>query len=59
MALDQSEVHANEEKCKVQVYVMVTILRMEGKKAILRKYSTILIRTLSQSKGVELENGLV
>ena len=34
--LDQSEVHDSEENCKVQAYTRVTILRMEGKKTILR-----------------------
>ena len=31
-ALDQSEVHDCEEKCKIQAYTRVTILRMTGKK---------------------------
>ena len=34
VALDQVEVHDNGEKCKVQVYMMVTILRMTGKKIV-------------------------
>ena len=29
---DQSEVHDNEKKCKIQVYTSVTILQMTGKK---------------------------
>ena len=32
VALDQSEVHDNEERCKIQDDTMVTILRMMGKK---------------------------
>ena len=32
--LDQAEVHDNEEKCKIQVYIRVTILQMTGKKKI-------------------------
>ena len=35
-ALDHSEVHDNEEKCKIQVYTMVTILRMSDKKTFHR-----------------------
>ena len=36
VALDKAELHDSEEKCKVQAYTMVTILRMEGKRTILR-----------------------
>ena len=32
VALDQAEVHDKEEKCKIQAYTRVTILRMTGKK---------------------------
>ena len=32
VALDQTEVHDKKEKCKIQAYTMVTILRMIGKK---------------------------
>ena len=33
VALDQTEVHDNEEKCKIQYpYTRVTILQMTGKK---------------------------
>ena len=32
MALDQVEVHDNEEKCKIQAYIRVTILQITGKK---------------------------
>ena len=32
VAWDQSEVPDNEEKCKIQAYTRVTILRMTGKK---------------------------
>ena len=41
VALDQAEVPDKEEKCKMQAYTRVTILKMTGK-----KHSTILIRTL-------------
>ena len=36
VAFDQSEVHDNEEKCMIQAYTRVTILRMEGNKTIKR-----------------------
>ena len=36
VALDQSEVHENEEKYKTQASTRVTILQMEVKKSILR-----------------------
>ena len=32
VALDQAEVNDKEEKCKIQVYTVVTILQMTGKK---------------------------
>ena len=44
VALDQSEIHNNEEKCKIQAYTRVP---------------TGLTRTLNQSIRVKLENGLV
>ena len=34
VALDQAEVHDNEEKCKIQAYIRVTILQMTGKKKL-------------------------
>ena len=34
--LDQSEVHDSEEKCKMQGYTRITILRMEGKKNFIK-----------------------
>ena len=33
-ALDQSEEHDNENKCKIQVYTRVATLRMTGKKIL-------------------------
>ena len=33
-ALDQAELHDNEEKCKIQAYIRVTILQMTGKKKL-------------------------
>ena len=32
VALNQSEIHGNEEKCKTQAFTRVTIPRMTGKK---------------------------
>ena len=34
VVLDQAEVHGNEEKCKKQAYIWVTILQMTGKKKL-------------------------
>ena len=34
VALHQTEVHDNEEKCKIQAYIRVTILQMTGKKTL-------------------------
>ena len=34
VAQDQAEVHDNEEKCKIQAYIMVTILQVTGKKTL-------------------------
>ena len=55
VALDQDEVHDKEEECMIQDYTRVTIYEWQ-----VRKYSTILIRTLNKkSEKVKLENGLV
>ena len=35
VALNQSEVHDSEDKCKIQACTKVTILRIEGKRTIL------------------------
>ena len=34
VALDQVEVQDNEEKCKMQTYTRLTILRMTGEKTL-------------------------
>ena len=34
VALDKAEVHDKEEKCKIQTYTRVTILKMTGKKLL-------------------------
>ena len=34
VALDKVEIHDQEEKCKIQAYTRVTILRMTGKKIL-------------------------
>ena len=34
VALHQAVVHDNEEKCKIQAYIRVTILQMSGKKTL-------------------------
>ena len=34
VALDKAEIHDQEEKCKIQAYIRVTILIMTGKKIL-------------------------
>ena len=34
VALDQAEVHDNEEECKIEAYIRITILQLTGKKTL-------------------------
>ena len=50
VALDQSEAHDNEEKCKVQAYKSITILRMTGKKSFHNTYQKPKLEYRDQSR---------